>query len=129
MEIGQRSQLSYYDTQKLLIAYKCNATNANKLKNNKKPNLEKAKKSSSRRILPQQNKTVIETTKSQMPTIAIYNLIPNKLDDKYADLAKLMDGSYQEVLLRSMYPIQPNYPVPLSPIYPYINFHIYLRKK
>lgn len=130
MEIGQRSHLSYYDTQKLLITYKCNAVDTNKLQNNKKPNLEKAKEVFSRRKLPQQNKTVIETTKSQMPTITIYNLITNKLDDKYADLAKSMDGSYQEVFFRSIYPIQSNYySVPLNPIYPYINLHIYLRKK
>ncbi|KYM97747.1 Dorsal-ventral patterning tolloid-like protein 1 [Cyphomyrmex costatus] len=43
VEIGQRSHLSYYDIQKLLIAYNCTASiYTNKLK--KKPNLDKLKK-------------------------------------------------------------------------------------
>ncbi|XP_071635967.1 zinc metalloproteinase nas-4-like [Temnothorax longispinosus] len=133
VEIGQRSHLSHYDIQKLLIAYNCTAVGT-KLENNKKLNLEKPKKLPNRRKLPQPqslNKTVIETeVKSHTPTIVIHNSILNKLDDKNADLGKSMDRLNQVAFLRSVYPIQPNYyPVPLSPIYLYINLHFYLNKK
>jgi len=113
VEIGQRSHLSYYDVQKLIIAYNCKAASTNKLKNNKKLlNCEK---------LPQQNKTVIEIKmKSQMPVI-VHNSISNK-DDKNADLKKPMNRFNQIASLKSVYPIQSNrYIVPLSPIYLYIN--------
>lgn len=131
VEIGQRSHLSHYDIQKLLISYNCNAVRINKLKN-KKLKKKKLKKLSGRRKLPQPqplqkslNKTVIETeVKSQMPTIIIHNSVLNKLDN--AELKKPMDRFNQVALFRSMYPVQSNYHfVPLSPIYSYINFYLY----
>jgi len=121
VEIGQRSHLSHYDVQKLLIAYNCKAISTNKLKKNKEfPNCEK---------LLQQNKTVIETkVKSQMPVI-LHNSISNK-DDKNADLKKPMNRFNQIASPKSVYPIQSKYyTVPLSPIYLYINLHFYLHKK
>jgi len=102
VEIGQRSHLSYYDIQKLLIAYNCKAVSTNKLKKNKKlPNMKNYEK------LPQQNKTVIERPMNRF-----------QIDNQVASL-------------KSVYPIQSNnYTVPLSPIYLYINnlnFYLYKR--
>lgn len=128
VEIGQRSHLSYYDIQKLRIAYNCSAVDTNKLKKNEESNLEKPKR---RKELPQQNKTDIKIkVKPQMPMI-IRNSISNKLD-KNADLEMPMNKFNQVPFLKSIYPInsiQSNYyRVSLSSMYRYINFHIYLHK-
>ncbi|XP_011866092.1 PREDICTED: high choriolytic enzyme 1-like isoform X2 [Vollenhovia emeryi] len=134
VEIGQRSHLSHYDIQKLLIAYNCNA-GIKKLRHNKKKlNLKKLQKLSNhgKSLQPQSlDKTINETeVKSQMPTIITHSSILNKIDDKNADLAKAMDRFNQVAFLRSTYPSEPNYyPVPLNPMYLYINLHFYLRKK
>ncbi|XP_028045516.1 high choriolytic enzyme 1 [Monomorium pharaonis] len=119
VEIGQRNHLSYYDIQKLLIAYNCNV-NTNKSKITKKP-----KKLPNHKKLSQQKKTVETEVKSQIPTIIINNFISNKLSDKNNDLEKLVDKFNQISFLGSMHPSQSNYSVPLSPIYSNINLHLH----
>ncbi|XP_072745365.1 hatching enzyme 1.2-like [Anoplolepis gracilipes] len=87
VEIGQRSHISYYDIQKLLISYNCSSSDT---KNNFKSDKLK--------------------------------------QNKYAKSERSTDRFDQGS--SSVHFIQPdNYPVPLNPIYLYINFHFYFYKK
>lgn len=129
MEIGQRNHMSYYDIQKLLIAYNCSSINIENSDNNKK--LEKFVDPLN---MQQQNKSILKTeVKPQVQMFTTYNSKSNKLEEnrKYLKSKKSMNRYNQVTFPRSIHLNQPhNYPVPLcvNPIYLYINFHFYLKK-
>ncbi|KAL6422992.1 hypothetical protein ACFW04_010466 [Cataglyphis niger] len=129
VEIGQRDHMSYYDIQKLLITYNCNSTDTK--------NSDNKKKISGRRILRQHNKPIskIEVkSKSAHKSAGMFTVHNMKLDqleeNKYAKLNRSIDKNDQKTFPRSVKLTQlDNYPIPLNPIYLYINFHLYFHKK
>ncbi|KAM0736134.1 Zinc metalloproteinase nas-7 [Formica fusca] len=129
VEIGQRDHMSYYDIQKLLIAYNCNSNNTENSDNNKKI--------FGRRTLQQHNKPMSkievksQSTHKSAGMFTIHNTKSDKLEEnKYVKSERSMDRYDQETFPRSIKLIQlDNYPVPLNPIYLYINFHFYFHKK
>ena len=78
MEIGQRSHLSYYDIQKLQIAY--NTVDTNKLKKKPLNKSKKQKKLLKRKKL--QDITVVRTKINHKCKRYINNSMSNKLHDK-----------------------------------------------
>lgn len=121
--------MSYYDIQKLLIAYNCNSNNTENSDNNKKI--------FGRRTLQQHNKPMSKIeVKSQSAhksagMFTIHNTKSDKSEEnKYIKSERSMDRYDQEIFPRSIKLIQlDNYPVPLNPIYLYINFNFYFHKK
>ncbi|EFN74590.1 High choriolytic enzyme 1 [Camponotus floridanus] len=111
VEIGQRDHISYYDIQKLLIAYNCSSMDT-------------------------KNKSILETeVKPQISQrmFTTYNSKSNKLEKnrKYPKSEKSMNRYNQVTFPRSIHHNQPyNYPVPLcvNPIYLYVDFHFYFKK-
>jgi len=111
VEIGQRDHISYYDIQKLLIAYNCSSMDT-------------------------KNKSILETeVKPQISQrmFTTYNSKSNKLEKnrKYPKSEKSMNRYNQVTFPRSTHLNQPyNYPVPLcvNPIYLYVDFHFYFKK-
>ncbi|KYM86825.1 Meprin A subunit alpha, partial [Atta colombica] len=94
VKIGQRSHLSYYDIQKLQIAYNCNTVGTNKLKKKLLNKPKKQKKLLKRKKL--QDIIIVRTKINHKCKRYINNSMSNKLHDKN-DLEKSMNRFNQIV--------------------------------
>ncbi|XP_012228137.1 zinc metalloproteinase nas-4-like [Linepithema humile] len=121
VEIGQRNHLSYYDIQKLLISYNCNAYNIKNVDKKEEQNLTKDKNVT-------ESKNVIEAN-PQGPVFNIHNTITNQLDDHKCVNSKPVDESNQMAFLETTYPSQSNHSMPLSPLFPNVHFYFHFDKK
>ncbi|XP_026830881.1 uncharacterized protein LOC113563432 [Ooceraea biroi] len=126
VEIGQRNHLSHYDTQKLLITYKCNDITEPD-KENKKYTFTPKRNKVHQHKLPAENVPCKIEEKTEA-ILTIQNRIANKLEDSnHIDFGTL-SGDDQKAYIKHKYRVRSNYyPLPLiySPIYPHIHFHIH----
>lgn len=117
MEIGQRNHLSHYDIQKLLITYNCSAYHLKNVHKKEEQNLTK-------------DKNVIESKNIEInprkPMFNIHNTITNQVDgNKCANSKPINEVTFS----KTMYPNQSNYSVPLSLLFPNLNFYFHFNKK